>query len=136
MVQFNYQRITIIRMQRPNQQNINEELKWFGRSLGLFGERDKDRSLYRVFVELLKSTRQGKPMTSDDLAMKLNLSRGTIVHHLNRLMESGIVMSQKNVYAIRVDNLKVLIDELERDMRRAFEDMREVAKLIDKELGI
>lgn len=135
-MQFNYQRITIIRMQRPNQQNVNEELKWFGRSLGLFGERDKDRSLYRIFVELLKSTRQGKPMTSDDLAMKLNLSRGTIVHHLNRLMESGIVMSQKNQYAIRVDNLKVLIDELERDMRRAFEDMREVAKLIDKELGI
>ncbi|MEK6967357.1 MAG: ArsR family transcriptional regulator [Nanoarchaeota archaeon] len=136
MVQFNYQRITIIRMQRPSQHTLNEDLKWFGRSLGLFGIRDRDKSCYRVFVELLKSTRQGKAMSSDELALKLGLSRGTVVHHLNRLMEAGIVMAQRNQYAIRVDNLKVLVDELQRDMQRAFDDLRDVAQTIDKELGI
>ncbi len=136
MVQFNYQRITIIRMQRPSAHNLNDDLKWFGQALGLFGLRDKDKSCYRVFVELLKHTRQGKSMSSDELAMRLDLSRGTVVHHLNRLMESGIVMSQKNQYAIRVDNLRVLVDEIERDLSRAFDDLREVAQLIDRELGM
>jgi len=50
------QRITIIRTTVPRQHDINEELKWFGQSLGLFSERDKDSSLYRLFVELLKSS--------------------------------------------------------------------------------
>ncbi|HLD18993.1 MAG TPA: ArsR family transcriptional regulator [Candidatus Nanoarchaeia archaeon] len=136
MVQFNYQRITIIRMQRPTSHTLNEDLKWFGRSLGLFGIRDRDKSKYRIFVELLKSSRQGKALTSDELAVKLGLSRGTVVHHLNSLMETGIVMNQKNQYAIRVDNLKVLVDELQRDLVRAFDDLREVAQTIDKELGI
>src|SRR3989338_1774211 len=138
MVQFNYQRITIIRMQRPTSHTLNEDLKfciWICLYL-LFGIRDRDKSKYRIFVELLKSSRQGKALTSDELAVKLGLSRGTVVHHLNSLMETGIVMNQKNQYAIRVDNLKVLVDELQRDLVRAFDDLREVAQTIDKELGI
>ncbi len=43
------QRITIIRIARPRQNNLNEEMKWLGHSLGLFTDRDKDSSLYRLF---------------------------------------------------------------------------------------
>ncbi len=136
MAEFHYQRITIIRSQKPSKNNLNEELKWFGRSIGLFGLRDKDKSCYRVFVELLRSARAQKPLTSDEIAYRLKLSRGTVVHHLNKLIESGVVMSNKNQYMIRVDNLAVLVDELEKDMERAFSDLREVARIIDSELDI
>ena len=136
MDNFHYQRIIIIRSQKPGSKNLNDELKWFGSSLGLFGLRDKDKSCYRVFVELLKNTKQGKQMTSDDLAYKLQLSRGTVVHHLNRLMEQGIVMNTHNKYVIRVNDLTVLVTELERDIERAFQDLREVAEQIEKGMGM
>ncbi|MBI2176071.1 helix-turn-helix domain-containing protein [Candidatus Woesearchaeota archaeon] len=130
------QRITIIRISRPNRQNVNDELKWLGHSLGLFSERDKDSSLYRLFVELIKSCKGGRPMTSDELAGRLDLTRGTVVHHLNKLLESGIVVEDRNMYALRVGNLEVLIDELRKDVRRAMDDLKEIARQIDEELKL
>lgn len=130
------QRITIIRVSRPARQNVNDELKWLGHSLGLFSERDKDSSLYRLFVELVKSSRGSHPTTSDELARRLDLTRGTVVHHLNKLLESGIVVEERNRYALRVANLEVLIDELRKDVRRAMDDLKEIARQIDEELKL
>ncbi len=133
---FREQRITIIRIAKPGRRNVNEEMKWLGHSLGLFTERDKDSSLYRLFVELIKSCRAGRPLASDELANRLGLSRGTVVHHLNKLLESGIVVSDSNRYALRVRNLEILIDELRKDVKRAMDDLKEIAMQIDDELKL
>jgi predicted transcriptional regulator len=130
------QRITIIRISRPKRHDVNDEIKWLGHSLGLFSERDKDSSLYRLFVELIKSSRASNPVASDELALRLRLSRGTVVHHLNKLLESGIVVSDGNKYALRVANLEILVDELRRDIRRTMDNLKSIAKQIDDELGL
>lgn len=130
------QRITIINIRKPREQNVNQELQWLGSSLGLFNLRDKDKSCFRVFIELLKSSKARQTLTSDDLALRLSLSRGTIVHHINKLMESGLVIHEGNRYILRVENLKTLIEEVEKDIKRACEDLKEVAKEIDDRLGL
>ena len=130
------QRITIVNIRKPAEHNVNQELQWFGTSLGLFNLRDKDKSTFRVFIELLKSTKADKPLTSDDLAARLALSRGTIIHHINKLMESGLVIHKGNRYILRVENLKSLIEEVEKDIKRACDDLKEVAKEIDERLGL
>ena len=132
----NFQRITIIRSSRPVRKSINEELQWFGTSLGLFNLRDKDKSCFRIFIELVKSAKKGESLSSDDIAEKLGLSRGTVVHHLNRLMDSGLVVTDKKTYMLRVSNLEVLVDEIERDTKRALEDLKQVAQQIDERLGL
>ena len=129
-------RITIIRISRPKQGNVNDELKWFGHSLGLFSERDKDSSLYRLFIELVKSGKKSEAMTSDELAYKLKLSRGTVVHHLNKLLESGIVVQERNRYMLRVANMEILVNEIKRDIRRTMENLTAIAKQIDEELEL
>lgn len=130
------QRITIVNIRKPAEHNVNQELQWFGSSLGLFNLRDKDKSTFRVFIELLKSAKTDNPLTSDELAVKLSLSRGTIIHHINKLMESGIVIHEGNTYILRVDSLKSLINEMEKDIKRACDDLKEVAKEIDERLGL
>ena len=130
------QRITIVNIRKPAEHNVNQELQWLGSSLGLFNLRDKDKSTFRLFIELLKSAKARQTLTSDELAEKLALSRGTIIHHINKLMESGLVIHEGNRYTLRVDNLKSLIDELERDIKRTWEDLKEIAKEIDGRLGL
>ena len=131
------QKITIIRItRRLKKGSVNMDIQWLGNSLGLFSQRDKDKSCYRIFVELLKASKTQEGLTSDNIAYHLNLSRGTVIHHINRLIDSGIVVSQKNKYMLRMENLEILLSELERDIERAFEDMKEIAKKIDKELGL
>lgn len=130
-----YRKITIIKIRKPVVNDVNEELRWFGSSLGLFNLRDKDSSCYRIFVELLKAIRKQQGLTSDELAAKLNLSRGTIVHHLNKLVEAGMVVSEKNKYFLREASLATLMTELRKDIERSYTDLNDVAKDIDRWIG-
>jgi len=128
-------RVTIVKISKP-ERNLNQELQWFGDSLGLFNLRDKDKSCFRIFIELLKAAKLRNPLSSDEIADRLNLSRGTVIHHINKLMESGIVVHHKNKYMLRVENLSSLIDELHRDIRRTCIALKEVARDIDKTIGL
>lgn len=129
------QRITIVKIRRPAK-NVNDELQWFGNSIGLFNMRDKDKSMFRIFIELLKSTRAKQYLTSDKIADKLQLSRGTVIHHVNKLMAAGLVVNERNRYLLRVDNLEELVDELRTDIARTMDDLKKVAENIDKMLGL
>ena len=118
-------------MRRPETPSLNEELQWFGSSLGLFNLSDKDKSCFRIFIELLKATKTNRSITSDELAERLTLTRGTVVHHINKLMETGLVVYEKKGYMLRVNNLSALIDELEEDMKRTCTTLRKIAEDID-----
>jgi predicted transcriptional regulator len=130
------QRITFIKRRKPIKQDINEELQWLGSSLGLFGLRDKDKSLFRIFIEILKSAKGQKGLTSDELAYRLHLSRGTVVHHMKKLVGSGIVITEQNRYIMRVNSLAALVDEIRRDVERLADDLKDVASDIDRRLGL
>ena len=131
-----YQRITIVRSSKPTTSDINEHLQWFGTCVGLFSLRDKEKSNFRIFIELLKAGKKNQDLSSDDLAEILKLSRGTVVHHLNKLIEAGIVVSHRNRYELRVSKLSQLTEEIEKDTKRAFEDLKEVAQDLDRRLGL
>ena len=129
-------RITIVNVRRPKEVSVNDELQWFGHTLGLFGERDRDKSCFRIFIELIKAIKATGGLTSDDLADRLGLTRATVIHHLNTLMERGIVLHEGNKYVMRGDRLTLLVDDLQRDMQRAMEDMKQAAEELDKLLQL
>lgn len=133
---FIHQRITIVKIRKPKEHNVNDDLQFLGNSLGLFNLRDKDKSCFRVFIELLKAAKKKYPISSDELAYRLNLTRGTVVHHINRLKEAGIVIHESNRYFLRVDKLESVIQELRKDIVRTCDDLEEIAKEIDRELGL
>ncbi len=133
---FIQQKITIVKIRKPASHNINDDLQFLGNSLGLFNLRDKDKSCFRVFIELLKAAKRNHPISSDELAYRLRLTRGTVVHHINKLKEAGIVIHEGKRYFLRVDRLQTLIKELRKDILRTCEDLEEIAKEIDKELWL
>ena len=128
--------IRIIKVRKPSQKDVNSDLQWFSESLGLFGDRDKEKSCFRVFIELLKATRERHSLSSDEIAFRTNLSRATVVHHLDKLKSAGFVIELHNRYILRVDNLEELIDELKKDLNRVFLGLEEMAKELDSELGL
>ncbi len=133
---FELNRITIVKLRKPTDKDVNKDLQWLSESFGLFGERDKEKSTFRVFLELIKATRKRTALSSDDIALKSHLTRATVIHHLHKLQESGLVMNHENVYILRVDNLESLVSEVRKDVLRAFQDLQDVAKELDEELGL
>jgi predicted transcriptional regulator len=129
-------RITIIRTRKPEKDNLNEELQYLGNSLGLFSERDKDKSCFRIFIVLLKALKTGTRMTSDEIAARTDLTRGTVIHHLNRLMESGIVLNERSHYMLSVDNLQELVEVVRNNVNKTCDALKDIAKNIDRKLDL
>ena len=129
----NFHRITIIKNRKPPK-HLNEEIKWLASSLGLINQRDKDRSCFRIFVVLLQNKDEG--LSSDEIAYKLELSRGTVVHHLERIIETGIIIPEHNKYILRSSNLNQTVEEIQRDIENTWKAIRETASKIDKKLGL
>ena len=129
-------KITIINVRRPEHSDVNRDLMYFGSSLGLFNLRDKDRSCYRVFLELLKAAKQEEGLSSDELAYKLALTRGTVVYHLNKLMEAGIAVHNKGKYYLREENLQTVVEAMRKDIQKSMESLEGLASEIDDWMGI
>jgi predicted transcriptional regulator len=136
MIRFYSHKITIVSSRKPPTKNVNEELQWLGNSLGLFNLRDRDKSCYRIFLELLKAAKARVPLSSDEIALRSGLTRGTVIHHLNKLIEAGIAVHHRNRYMLRVDNLKDLVKEVKRDIQHACDELELVAEEIDNRLGL
>ncbi len=124
-------KITVVRVRKPKEQDINDELQWVSRSLGLFSERDKEKSCYRIFLALLK---EHKPMSSEDIADFTNLSRATVLHHINKLIESGMVVSERERYLLR-DDVDKLIDDIEADIISTLNEVRKTTRHIKQVLN-
>ena len=129
-------RITIIAERKVDATDVNSKIKWLSHSLGLLGERDTDSSCYRTFIALLNAARTHEQLSSDNLAYHLNLSRATIIHHLNKLRNAGILKAEGGKYVLRVGNLEQLIDAIRKDVLANLEYMQQVAREIDEEMGM
>lgn len=129
-----FRKLTIIKAPSPGL-DVNEQLQWLGGSLGLFNPRDKDKSCFRIFIVLLKTTKR-QELSSDDIAARTGLTRGTVVHHLNKLMSAGLVESYKSRYLLRVDSLEELMDKIDQDIKRTVGDLKDIAAEIDRKLGL
>lgn len=128
-------KITLLKLRREHSDNVNRELQWLGNSLGLFNLRDRDSSCFRIFISLVRKAKKNEPTSSDRIAEQLSLTRGTVVHHLTRLMDSGLVIKEGRRYILRERDLQQVIEDLQKDMDFVFSELGEVAKEIDEKLG-
>lgn len=122
--------ITIKKIKKPKNSNLNQDIQIISQSLGLFTKRDKEKSCFRVFIEILKH----KGLTAEEITVSTNLTRATIIHHLNSLMKNGLVIKKKHRYYLRGNNLEGLIKEVSKDMNKTFSDLNKLAKNIDRNL--
>ncbi len=129
---FVQRRVTILRIRHPRQQGLNEELQWLCSSLGLLGERDKERTCFRLFLEMLKIARKTEGVTSDSLAESLALSRPAVLHHLAALQERGIVIHEGKRYFLCNDSLQGIMHKLQKDAEETLKDLATVAAELDR----
>lgn len=125
-------KITIINIKKPKEQNLNQELQWFSNCLGMFNKRDKEKSCFRIFISFLN---EKAPLSSDQIAQKTHLSRATVIHHISRLRNTGIIIEKEKRYFLRINKLEDLTKEIEKDVISTFRELKKISKKIDEELS-
>lgn len=127
-------KITLINVDPPQNADINAELQWLGAALGLFGQRDKDSSCFRIFITFVNSAAKENSLSSDEIAHRCKLSRGTVVHHINRLRDAGLVISAPQGYRLSEQSIHDSLNKMEQELQQMMRLMQAVAKDIDNKL--
>ena len=124
--------ITVKKIKRSKQSDLNDDIQIISQSLGLFTKRDKEKSCFRVFVEILKSM----GVTAEEVTLNTNLTRATVIHHLNYLIKSDLVIKKNHKYFLRSKNLEELISQINKDVDETLDDLKKIARNIDSELTL
>lgn len=130
MVQKRYYRQITIRYISfmPPEDDINADIDYLYQCLGLGDERDAVGRL--VFRALVKAGPKG--ISSRDIMSLGEMSQAAVIYHLNLFQRSGLVMKDGRTYYLRGFTLSNALNELEGDMHRRFEQLREIAKKIEE----
>lgn len=116
--------------------DLNNTLQDFCDSFGLLSERDKEKSCFRIFIELIKAEKNRDRLSSEEIASKSNLSRATVIHHIERLENSCLIKSKKNRYFLASPNLEKITEDIEKEMFRLLKKLKKTAKKLDKDLSL
>lgn len=129
-------KVVIKKVERPFSSRLDDELNWICESLGFFEPIDKEKTASAVFKEIIRNAEKGRLLTSTELAEKINMSRGSVINHLNRLIRSGLVEKQGHYYLPRSKSITRTLQEVEDEIETIFRRMESSAKQIDKKFGI
>ncbi len=126
----------ILTVVRPRSSSRPEdELEVFCRRLSIISSRDMDGTVTVVFRSMLQEGR-ARPVGSSELAGLTRLNRVTIIHHLQRLEQMGLVEHTERKYRLRVHDLGEAVEQMREQMMRSFEEAESIAERLDKEMDI
>jgi predicted transcriptional regulator len=129
-------RLILKKVDIPPPGNLVEDIDFICRSFGYFSKRDKKDTAGQIFRLLVKEgCGESKGLSSDEIAERLELTRGAIIHHINSFISSGLVVKNRNIYRIRCTSLQKSIEEIKDDINHMFTELFKIAKDIDNNLG-
>ena len=128
------QQITIKTLRQPMEDNLDSDINWFCESLGILSERDKNKTSVNIFKKIIRDSFGHKEVTVDKIADEKKISRTAVIHHLNIMKRAGLIIKEGSSFELRTRSLQKLIDEIELDIERSLDSIRQIAKDIDSEM--
>ncbi len=123
-------------LKEPTEKGLDADIEWICKSFGFAGTRDRENTSVKIFRILLLAAKKGEGLTSDEVASQIGPTRGTVIHHINKFMRSGLIVKVNNKYELRMVSLKKTIEEIKLDMDRTINSITPVASEIDERLGL
>jgi predicted transcriptional regulator len=126
-----YRQIVIRYITIPSkEENVSDALDWIYQCLGLGDERDEvGKSVFRAIVN---ASQRGEGISSRDIMQLSEVSQAAIIYHLNQFKRSGLLIKDGRNYYLRAHTLENTLDEMQSDINRRFDTLKEIARKIRK----
>ncbi len=126
-------KIVIKSLDRPKE-DVDAMIVWFCETFGLAN--DADNAIEGVVLKkFLLAARQARGISSKELAKGAPVAHSTIIYHLNRLIDSGLIVKKGRKYYLRAPELSELVEEMEYDVEREFRRISDIATELDSSLS-
>jgi DNA-binding transcriptional ArsR family regulator len=130
------EQITLRSVRQPTEENLDKDIEWFCESLGLLGERDRNKTSLKIFRAILNGSKDERVVSIEEIAKKAEVSRTAAIHHLKIMKNAGLIIKEGSRYELRVRSLQKLVDEIGLDIERILNSIREIAEDIDREMKL
>lgn len=128
-------RIVIRTVERVSNKTPTEFVKWLCEALGLAEGEENAKALDQQILEkLIVASRLDTGITSSEIGKKEGIARSTVIYHLNRLINTGLVTKRGRKYYLRAMDVASTIKEIEYDIDREFSRIHDAAQEFDRVL--
>lgn len=125
-------KIEIRVIEKPDESDPEKMLRWFVVALGLSGD-EKNSIEEQILKDFAVAAREGEEgLSSSELSFDKDVARSTVIYHLNRFIEAGIIVKKGRKYHLRATEMSKVIEELEYDIDREMQRMLDMAKKFDR----
>ncbi len=128
-------KITIHSTARPVRNNPDDIIRWICVELGFSNGLDEDNVVEKMLAELAEAAHDNRGLTSSELHKGKGPSRSTIIYHLNRFIDCGLVVKQGRQYYLRAMELSKALEEVEYDIDIEMKKMINMANEYDRALS-
>ncbi|MEM3020557.1 MAG: winged helix-turn-helix domain-containing protein [Candidatus Micrarchaeaceae archaeon] len=107
-------------------------ISWFCEVFGLSGSGEPDSIESDILKRFLVAAARNEGISSSEIKLGKDVPRSTVIYHLNRLIESGLVVKRGRKYYMRAQGLSTSLEEVEYDIDREFQRMIDIAREFDR----
>ncbi len=126
----------IRKLREPTEKQLDKDIEWVCNSFGFITPRDQDKTAFIILKALIKSAKENKGLTSEELAELVEPTIGSVIYHLKKLMKAGLVVKLDSTYELRMKSLLATIEEIEKEISLTLADIKKIAEDIDNKVGL
>jgi len=130
------QQIVLISLEKPRDENLEDDIRWLCDSFGLSSGRDTENMATRIVMDMLRMLAEEDKVTSESIADNLDVRLARVNHHLRNLIDSGMIYRRKRLLCLRGGSLKAAVQEMRKDSERIFDELEVMAEEIDRKMGL
>ncbi len=126
------ERIVIKFVERPDFKDPDDMLKWFCAVFGLSNDYSNDSIEEQILGKFVEAAYGDNGLSSSELKLDTKLARSSVIYHLNRFIDAGLLVKRGRKYYLRASEMEKAIEEIEYDINREMQRMLDTAKEFDK----
>jgi predicted transcriptional regulator len=127
------ERIVIKFVERPDFNDTKKMLKWFCDVFGLSSDNNEFNSIEeQILKKFTEAAYNNEGLASSELKLDTKLARSTVIYHLNRFIDAGLLVKRGRKYYLRASEMHKAIEEIEYDINREMQRMLDAAKEFDR----
>ncbi len=126
-------KIVIRSLNRPSTNDTDMVIGWFCEAFGLSNS-PNDEFEVQLLKKFILAAKNGQGLSSKDIKLAEPVARSTIIYHLNRFIESGIIVKKGRKYYLRASEMTDLVEEMEYDVQKEFKRIYDIAGMLDSQI--
>ena len=125
------EQIVIRFIEKPDQNDAEGIIRWYCDVFGLSNPEAENPVEEQILKSFVEAARDGKGLSSSEIDLETKLARSTVIYHLNRFRDAGLIVKKGRKYYLRAGEMEKVIQEIGYDLERELRGLIDTSKRLD-----